>query len=133
MSASAVSMEILEALRQRVLPMLRLVAAEYEQRVPEDYPIVVDSVASGLIGIEIDPNFALYFTVEENQPFADFYWRSSRFDARTSASREKFAGAPLFDRRALSLTTSDNELRNLISELMSRYNFQQGVIHISDS
>ena len=87
MSVSAVSMETLEELRQRVLPMLRLVAAEYEQRVPQGYPIVVDSVGSGLVGIEIDPNFALYFTVEGNRPFADFYWRSSRIDARTCNAR----------------------------------------------
>jgi hypothetical protein len=124
---------MLEQLRQRVIPMLRLVAAEYEHRVPEDYPIVVDSVANGLVGIEIDPSYALYFTADGVQLFADFYWRSSRYDARTSASREKFAGSPLYDRRPISSSISDLALRNLIAELMSRYNFQPGLIHISDS
>ena len=75
----------------------------------------------------------LYFTVEGDQPYADFYWRSSRIDARTSAMREKFAGSPLYDRRPLSPSISDIELRNLIAELMSRYNYQPGLIHISDS
>jgi hypothetical protein len=132
-SVSTVANETLEQLRQRLMPMLRLVAAEYAQRVPEDYPIIVDSVANGLVGIEIDPNYALYFTVEGDQLYADIYWRSSRYDARTSASREKFAGSPLYDRRRLPPSISDIDLRNLIAELMSRYNFQQGVIHISDS
>ena len=130
---STVSHETLEQLRQRLMPMLQLVAAEYQQRVPEGYPIVVDAVANGLVGIEIDPNYALYFTVEGDQPYADFYWRSSRIDARTSAMREKFAGSPLYDRRPLSPSISDIELRNLIAELMSRYNYQPGLIHISDS
>ena len=85
------------------------------------------------MGIEIDPNYALYLTVEGDQAFADFYWRSARYDARTSASREKFAGSPLYDRRPLSPSITDVELRNLIAELMSRFNSQSGLIHISDS
>jgi hypothetical protein len=85
------------------------------------------------VGIEIDPNYALYFTIEAGQPYVDFYSRSTRYDARTSASREKFAGSPLYDRRPLSPLISDIELRNLIAELMSRYNYQPGLIHISDS
>ncbi len=115
------------------MPMLRLVAAEYERRVPEGYPILVDSVENGLVGIEIDPSFALYVTTEGDELFADYYYRSSRTDARSSASREKFAGSPVYDRRPLSPYISDVQLRNLIAELMSRHNFQPGLIHISDS
>ena len=58
-----VSVEMLEQVRERMLPMLRLVAEEYLPRVPEGYPIVVDSVGNGVIGIEIDPNYALYVTI----------------------------------------------------------------------
>ena len=128
-----VSVEMLEQVRARMMPMLRLVAAEYEPRTPEGYPIVVDAVANGLIGLEIDPNYSIYVTSDGDRLFADVYVRSSRADARSSASREKFAGAPTFDRRPLSPDISDVGLRNLIAEVMSRYNFQPGLIHISDS
>jgi hypothetical protein len=128
-----VSIEMLEQMRERIMPMLRLVAAEYERRVPEGYPIIVDAVANGVVGIEIDPSYALYITVAGGELYADFYWRSSRYDARSSASREKFAGSPVYDRRPLSPLVTDIELRNMIAELMTRYNYQPGLIHISDS
>ena len=91
-----VSIEMLEQTRERMMPMLRLVASEYRPRVPEGYPIVVDSVANGLFGIEIDPNYALYVTSDGDELYADFYWRSTRYDARSSASRDKFSGAPVY-------------------------------------
>ena len=116
-----------------MLPMLRLVAQEYEPRVSEGYPIIVDSVANGVIGIEIDPNYALYITSDGKELFADYYVRSTRSDARSSASREKFSGSPLYDRRPFSAYTTDVQLRNMIAELMARHNYQPGLIHISDS
>src|SRR5688572_3327161 len=122
---------MLEQLRERLLPMLRLVAAEYERRVPDGYPIVVDSIASGVIGIELDPSYALYITLDGGDLVADYYWRSSRYDALTSASREKFSGAPVYDRRPISPYVTDVQLRNMIAELMSRHNSQPGLIHIS--
>jgi len=116
-----------------MLPMLRLVAEEYLPRVPEGYPIVVDSVGNGVIGIEIDPNYALYVTTDGKELFVDYYVRSSRIDARSSASREKFSGSPTYDRRPFSPYTTDLQLRNMIAELMARHNYQPGLIHISDS
>lgn len=113
--------------------MLQLVAAEYRSRVPEGYPIVVDAVPSGMIGIEIDPSYALYITQDGEELFVDLYFRSSRIDARSSASREKFSGTPVYDRRPLSPTATDVQLRNLIAELMTQHNYQPGLIHISDS
>jgi hypothetical protein len=124
---------MLEQMRGRVIPMLRLVAAEYRPRVPEGYPIVVDSVANGLVGLEIDPSYALYITSDGNELFVDLYYRSSRADARSSAMREKFSGSPVYDRRPLSPAVTDIQLRNLIAELMARHNYQPGLIHISDS
>lgn len=128
-----VAVEMLEQVRERIMPMLRLVAEEYRPRVPEGYPIVVDAVANGLIGLEIDPSYALYITTDGNELFADYYYRSSRTDARSSASREKFAGSPVYDRRPLSPNVTDLQLRNMIAELMTRHNYQPGLIHISDS
>ena len=127
------SVEMLEQVRERMLPMLRLVAEEYRPRVPEGYPIIVDSVANGVVGLEIDPSYAIYITTDGNELFVDYYWRSSRIDARSSASREKFSGDPVFDRRPFSPYTTDLQLRNMIAELMARHNYQPGLIHISDS
>ncbi len=83
---ASVSVEMLEQLRERVMPMLRLVAAEYRPRVPEGYPIIVDSVANGVVGMEIDPSYALYLTTDGNELLADYNYRSSRTDTRSSAS-----------------------------------------------
>ena len=127
------SVEMLEQVRERVLPMLRLVAEEYRPRVAEGYPIIVDSVANGVVGLEIDPNYAIYITTDGNELFVDFYVRSSRIDALSSASREKFSGSPVYDRRPFSPYTTDIQLRNMIAELMARHNYQPGLIHISDS
>ena len=127
------SVEMLEQVRERIMPMLRLVAEEYRPRVAEGYPIIVDSVANGVVGMEIDPNYAIYISTDGTELFADFYVRSTRFDAQSSASREKFAGAPHYDRRPFSPYTSDLQLRKMIAELMARHNYQPGLIHISDS
>src|SRR5688572_3603416 len=124
---------MLEQLRERMIPMLRLVAEEYRPRVPEGYPIVVDSVATGILGLEIDPSYALYIASDGGELFVDLYYRSSRTDARSSAMREKFAGSPVYDRRPISPNITDIQLRNLIAELMARHNYQPGLIHISDS
>ena len=130
---SGVSVEVLNGIRDRMLPMLRLVAGEYGPSTPAGYPVIVDTVSEGTVGIEIDPNYALYVVSEGQEIYADLYYRSHRGDARTSASREKFAGQPTNDRRPLPPAPSDQTLRNLIAEIMSRYNVQPGIIHITDS
>ena len=125
--------EMLEQVRNRLLPMLQLVAEQYRPRVAEGYPVVVDAVPQGLVGLEIDPNYALYITSDGGQLYADFYYRSSRNDVRSSASREKFAGSPVYDRRPISPALTDVQLRNMVAELMTRHNFQPGLVHITDS
>ena len=79
--------EMLEQVRNRLLPMLHLVADQYRPRVAEGYPVIVDAVPQGLIGLEIDPNYALYITSDGGQLYADYYYRSSRNDVRSSADR----------------------------------------------
>ncbi|MGH2616964.1 MAG: hypothetical protein ACRDJC_17155 [Thermomicrobiales bacterium] len=127
------SVEMLEQVRARMMPMLRLVAEEYRPRVPEGFPFIVDAVDRGVFGLEIDPSYALYVTSDGKELFVDYYWRSSRSDARSSAMREKFSGSPIYDRRPLSPNATDLQLRNMIAELMARHNSQPGLIHISDS
>ncbi|MDP9363646.1 MAG: hypothetical protein M3Q10_05375 [Chloroflexota bacterium] len=130
---AAQSVRQLEWVRERVLPMLRLAVDEYRHRTPESYPVVVDDPDNGTVGIELDPNFALYFVTDGDEVHADFYYRSARNDARSSASRQKHGGLPFTDRRPLPPDVSDQALRNLLAELMSRWNFQPGVIDITDS
>ncbi len=129
----AVSIEMLQQVRERMMPMLRLVAEEYDARVPEGYPVIVDTIDRGVFGLEIDPSYAMYIASDGNELVVDLYWRSSRYDARSSAMVEKFSGSPISDRRSLSPLVTDLQLRNLIAELMSRYNSQPGLVHISDS
>ena len=127
------TIEMLQEVRPRLLPMLRFAAEEYRHRTPDGYPVVIDTPESGTIGIELDSSHALYIVTDGTTLYADLYYRSFRNDARSSASREKFGGLPFSDRRPLAPSASDQELRNLIAELMSRWNFQSGIIHITDS
>ena len=129
----SVSLEAVQSIRGRILPMLRYVATEYSERVPPGYPNIVDTPDRGVVGLELDPNFSLYFVTDGTQAFIDLAYRDPRTDARSSASREKFAGSPNVDRRPLDPAISDQALRNLISELMSRWNFQPTLINITDS
>jgi hypothetical protein len=128
-----VSTQLVEGIRDRVLPMLQVIADEYLGRVPAGYPIVTDNTALGTVGIELDPAHSLHFVSDGEHLFADFYYRSSRYDARSSASREKFGGAPFPDRRPISPQISDQGLRNLIAELASRFNSQQNILYITDT
>ena len=126
------SVQALDGVRARMLPMLQVAADQYQGRVPAGYPNVVDSLESGVIGIELDPSFALYVTSEGEELYADVYRRAARTDSRSSASREKFSGLPFDDRRPLQPDVSDQALRNLIHELMHYWNMQPGILFITD-
>ena len=127
------SVEQLQGVRDRLMPMLRLATEQYRHRVPPGYPTVIDAVERGIVGLELDPGFALYVVSDGEQLFADFSYRAHRYDVCSSASREKFAGLPVDDRRPLAAAVSDQALRNLVAELMSRWNSQPGILYVSDS
>ncbi len=127
------SVEVIQEIRARVVPMLRYIVTEYKERVPNGYPNLVDTPDRGVVGLELDPNFSLYFVTDGTHAFVDLAYRDPRDDARSSASREKFGGSPQTDRRPLDPGISDQALRNLVSELMSRWNFQPMLIHITDT
>src|SRR3954451_22745141 len=133
MGRMVATVEQLQGLRDRVMPMMVHVAEEYRGRAPEGYPVITDAATEGVVGIEIDPSFGLFFTTDGAGLFADLYTRSHRSDARASASREKFAGRPVDDHRPIPAGISDTELRNLLAELLSRFNMQPLLIHITDS
>lgn len=126
------SMETLSSLRDRMLPMLQIAADQYRNRVPAGYPNVIDQVDRGVIGLEIDSSYSLFITSDGTDVFAEIYRRNARTDNRASASRQKYSGMPFSDQRPLSADVSDQTLRNLIAELMSHFNEQPGLIHITD-
>lgn len=126
------SIQDLKEIRNRMLPMLQGVATQYEFRVPAGYPNVVDEPERGMIGVEIDPNFSLYITSDGEQLFAEVYKRQSRTDSRSSASRQKYAGLPFQDRRPLESNPSDQTLRNLIGEVKQAFNYQPGLLYITE-
>lgn len=122
----------LSGLANRFEPMLEQVQREYRRRVPAGYPTISRDISRGNYGIQLDPNFALYLVSDGEQLFAEFTYRSARSDARSSASREKFSGMTIFDRRPIHAGMSDLELRNLLAELLARFNTQPGIIRITD-
>ena len=126
------SVQALAGVRARMLPMLQVAAEQYRERVPEGYPVVVDSVESGVIGIEFDPSYALYVSAEGDELYADIYRRAPRIDNRSGASRQKYAGLPYDERRRLEPDVSDQVLRNLVHELMHYWNTQPNVIFVTD-
>ena len=127
------SVEQLSGIRDRLVPMLEVAAKQYHNRVPAGYPVLVDNIEQGVVGIELDSSYALYVTTEGDDLFAEMYRRSPRTDNRSSAGRQKESGVPFSDRRPLDPAVTDVALRNLIAELMTYFNFQPGIIHISDT
>lgn len=119
-------------LRERVLPLLRVAADSYQGRMPEGYPNIVDDVDEGVIGLQLDPDYALYFRQEDDEVSAEIYRRFPRTDNRSSAGWQKYGGQPYVDRRPLGRVVSDQALRNLIAELSSYYNSQPGLLYITD-
>lgn len=119
-------------LRERVLPLLRVAADSYHGRMPEGYPNIVDDPDEGIIGLQLDPKYALYFREENGEVTAEIYRWFPRTDNRSSAGWQKYGGQPYVDRRPLGRMVSEQALRNLLSELMSYYNNQPGLLYITD-
>lgn len=126
------SVDSLRDIRDRMLPMLELTSNKYGNAVPTGYPRVIDNPEGGTIGLEIDSSFALYISSDGTNLFSEIYRRSHRTDNRAGAAYQKYGGQPFFDRRPLSPAVTDQELRNMIADLMSYFNLQPGLIHITD-
>ncbi len=88
------SVAMLSGIRDRVLPMFEIAAEQYRARVPAGYPVVVDTPEQGVVGLEIDPSYAIYVTSDGADLFAEVYRRSPRTDQRSSAGRQKESGVP---------------------------------------
>lgn len=125
-------MSNLAEIRNRFVPMLKVTASQYQGRVPAGYPNLIDDVDGGTVGLEIDPSFGVYLTQDDDGLFAEMYKRDPRIDARATSSRQKYAGAPVHDRRPLENAPTDQELRNLVAELKQAFNTQPGIIYITE-
>ena len=124
----------LEAIRLRVLPILEATKAAYVGRVRKGYPTITDNVdQGGVFGLNLDPGFGVYFMTDGETLFAEIHRVSLRSDTLSAANVEKFAGAPVQERHDIDETWTDTQFRNLISELLSRWNTQQTVIYRVDS
>ena len=124
----------LALLRDRIFPMLQAVAKEYETRTEPGYPVLLDNVEfGGYFGIMLDPAYGLYFVTDGQRVFAQINMVGWRNDVRSSANKEKFAGMPFGGVRPVSADFSNEQLRNLISELLAHWNLQPLMIHRTDS
>lgn len=126
------SKQDLQEIRERFIPMLEQVREQYMLRVPEGYPNIVDDVERGMVGIELDPSYSLFITSDGVGLSLELYKRQSRIDTRSSSSRQKYAGMPFQDQRLLAEVPTDQELRNMIGELKQAFNYQPGLLYITD-
>lgn len=125
-------MSSLAEIRNRFVPILTVTVEQYQGRVPAGYPNLIDDVEAGTVGVELDPSFGVYLTEDAEGLWAEVYKRDPRIDARATAGRQKYAGAPVSDRRAISGNPTDQELRNLVAELKMAFNNQPGLLYITE-
>lgn len=124
----------LSAVRPRVMPLLEAVQHEYRGRTRPGHPNIVDNVQrGGLFGLNLDPGYGVYFMTDGSSIFAELHTTMHRTDTLSAANSEKFAGEPSIERRAIDDSWTDHHYRNLVSELLNRWNFQQLRIFRVDS
>lgn len=120
--------------RNRVLPIMQQVVAEYEGRTQRGYPRVIDNVErGGVFGLTLDPGYAVYVLTDGTGIFAELHATHPRSDTLSSAQTEKFAGRPTITRMDVDESWNDRDYRNLISMLLNRWNYQQLRVYRVDS
>lgn len=124
----------LNEIRARVMPILQSIKTEYTGRTRNGYPAIVDNVSpGGVFGLNLDPGWAVYFMTDGTSVFAELHETSLRTDTLSMANVEKFAARPEIDRREIDETWDDGDFRNLVSELLHLWNYQQLRIYRVDS
>ena len=124
----------LSAIHDRVMPILDSVRHEYAPRVQGGYPTLVDNVQrGGIFGISFSPNFGAYFMTDGEKLYAELHTMAQRTDTLSNANAEKFGGHPNIIQREIDDTWTDLHFRNFVSELLSKWNFQQTRIYRVDS
>ena len=126
--------ERLGEIRTTVLPLLESVQAEYTPRVRRGYPHIIDNVAgSGVFGPNLDANFGVYFMTDGTDVYAELHNMALRTDTLSMANAEKFGGRPKHERVDIGDDWTDLDSRNLVSRLLSLWNYQQLAIFRVDS
>jgi hypothetical protein len=138
MSAQANALEKLlgdlRSLRDRMIPMFEALSEEWENRTEAGFPVIYDNVDSaGYFGINLDPGYGLFILIEDGQIYAQLNVIAWRTDVRSSANQEKFSSLPAGGLKPVGPEMTDNELRNLISEMIAHWNIQPLVIRVTDS
>ncbi|MFW6075907.1 MAG: hypothetical protein ACOC9Y_09950 [Chloroflexota bacterium] len=124
----------LRELRDRMVPMFEALREEWESRTDPGYPVILDNVETGgYFGIALDPGYGLYIMIDEGQIIAQINVIKWRTDVRSAANYEKFSSLPGGGVKPVTPEMSDNQLRNLISELLVHWNVQPLVIRVTDS
>lgn len=126
--------EDLRSLRDRMIPMFEALVEEWDNRTEPGFPVIYDNVdAAGYFGINLDPGYGLFVMIDDGQIFAQLNVIAWRTDVRSAANREKFSNLPAGGLKPVGPEMTDNELRNLISELLAHWNVQPLVIRVTDS
>ncbi|HUG14045.1 MAG TPA: hypothetical protein VMM78_03415 [Thermomicrobiales bacterium] len=124
----------LEAIRPRVMPLLQAVQREYRGRARDGHPRIIDNVQrGGIFGLELDPGYGVYFMTDGTSVYGELHAISHRTDTLSNANVEKFAGSPDIERREIDAGWTDHHYRNIVSELLNRWNYQQLRIFRVDS
>jgi hypothetical protein len=121
-------------IRARVMPILEAVQREYTGRVRRGYPRIIDNVTrGGVFGLSLDPGYGVYVMTDGVDLHAELHATDPRWDPLSAANVEKFGGQPAIERRAVDDSWADRDFRNLIAELLNRWNYQQLRIYRVDS
>jgi hypothetical protein len=124
----------LRVLRDRMMPMIEALSEEWANRTEPGYPVMFDNVdAGGYFGVNLDPGYGLYVMVDNGELVAQLNVIAWRTDVRSAANQEKFTSLPAGGVKPVSPEMTDNQLRNLISELLAHWNVQPLVIRVTDS
>jgi len=133
-AGSAAFVARLSEIHDRVMPILSAIQREYAPRVMGGYPTLIDNVQrGGIFGISFAPGFGAYFMTDGTGLFAEMHLVSHRTDTLSAANGEKFGGEPKIIERPIDDTWTDLHYRNFVSELLSKWNFQQTRIFRVDS
>lgn len=117
-----------------MLPILEEVQAEYAPRVRQGYPRIVDNVErGGVVGMNLDANFGVYFMTDGSDVYAELHTLALRTDTLSMANAEKFSGRPQHERVEIGADWNDLSYRNVIARLLSAWNYQQLAIFRVDS
>lgn len=122
-----------EVLRQRLLPMLRRIVEQLEDRTVPGYPVLVDDPEQEVVGISLAPGFGLYLVRDGERLVLRRERILHRTLVHTAAGREWFGGEPYEEIEEIDPSISDIELRDEVARLLAAWHKHPLIIRQSDS